>query len=61
LQTRVGLHRGDNARMVKPDELTRLEIQRVKTIFRTVGRLMEVAVNHFDIQSVLEGRTHGGR
>ncbi len=47
LQTRVGLRRGDDARLVRPDELTSGEIQRVKTIFRTVGRLMDVAVNHF--------------
>ena len=47
LQTRVGLRRGDDARFVRPDELTPGEIQRLKTIFRTVGRLMDVAVNHF--------------
>lgn len=47
LQTRVGLRRGDDARLVRPDELTPLEIQRVKTIFRTIGRLVDVAVNHF--------------
>jgi len=47
LQTRVGLRRGDDARLVRPDELTPSEIQRVKTIFRTVARLMDVAVNHF--------------
>jgi CBS domain-containing protein len=47
LQTRVGLRRGDDARFVRPDELTRGEMQRLKTIFRTVSRLMDVAVNHF--------------
>ncbi len=49
LQTRVGLQRGDNARLVRPDELTPIEIQRVKSIFRTVGRLMEAAVDHFNL------------
>ncbi|GAB5561843.1 MAG: DUF294 nucleotidyltransferase-like domain-containing protein [Synoicihabitans sp.] len=47
LQTRVGLRRGDDARFVRPDELSPIEIQRLKTIFRSVGRLMDVAVNHF--------------
>lgn len=47
LQTRVGLSRGDDARLVRPNELSPIEIQRIKTIFRTVGRLMDVAVNHF--------------
>ncbi len=49
LQTRVGLKRGDNARLVRPDELTPLEVQRVKAIFRTVGRLMEAAQEHFNL------------
>ncbi|MCC5021814.1 MAG: hypothetical protein J6386_02985 [Candidatus Synoicihabitans palmerolidicus] len=56
MQTRVGLHRGDTARLVRPNELTRIEVQRVKTIFSTVGELMEVAVNHFKIEAVVEAR-----
>jgi len=47
LQTRVGLRRGDDARFVRPDELSPIEMQRIKSIFRSVGRLMDVAVNHF--------------
>jgi CBS domain-containing protein len=50
LQTRVGLSRGDDARLVRPDELTPLEVQRVKKIFRTVAQLMDVAVAHFEIR-----------
>lgn len=50
LQTRVGLSRGDDARHVRPDELTRLETQQVKRIFRTIVRLMDVAVNHFRLR-----------
>ena len=59
LQTRVGLHRGDNARLVRPDELTAIEIQRVKSIFRTVGRLMEVAASHFNLNAAAAARDHG--
>ncbi|WP_221032656.1 DUF294 nucleotidyltransferase-like domain-containing protein [Actomonas aquatica] len=57
LQTRVGLKRGDNARLVRPDELTPIETQRLKSIFRTVGRLIEVTTKHFDLKPV--GRTDG--
>ncbi len=59
LQTRVGLQRGDNARLVRPDELTPIEIQRIKGIFRTVGRLMEVAVTHFNLNPALALRGDG--
>src|SRR5690606_227210 len=57
LQTRVGLQRGDTARLVRPDELTRGEIQRVKSIFRTVGRLLEAAQTHFGVEAAA---THRG-
>ena len=49
LQTRVGLSRGDDARLVRPDELTSLEVQRMKKIFRTVAQLMDIAVEHFRV------------
>lgn len=51
LQTRVGLNRGDAARFVRPDELTRVEIQRLKSIFRTVAQLMDITVKHFHINA----------
>jgi CBS domain-containing protein len=50
LQTRVGLSRGDDARLVRPDELLPVEVQRMKMIFRTVAQLMDVAVEHFSIR-----------
>jgi len=49
LQTRVGLSRGDAARLVRPDELTPLEVQRMKRIFHVVAKLMDVAVEHFRV------------
>ena len=56
LQTRVGLSRGDDARLVRPDELSPLEVQRMKMIFRTVAQLMDVAVEHFSIRGAKSAR-----
>ena len=50
LQTRVGLSRGDDARFVRPDELTRTEVQRMKAIFRAVAHLLDETVKHFGLR-----------
>ena len=49
LQTRIGLLRGDSAKFVRPDELSRVEIQRIKSIFHNIARIMDAAMTHFNI------------
>jgi len=49
VQTRAGLKRGDDGQLIRPEELDRLDIQRMKTVFRSIVRLMEVMSEVFDI------------
>lgn len=51
LQTLFGLRRGDLGQHIKPDELTRAQIQRCKAVFRTLARLMEFTAGHFSAQA----------
>jgi len=50
LQTRVGLRRGDDGQYVKPEELPKAEVQRCKSIFKIIVRLMEFSSEYFKLQ-----------
>lgn len=54
LQTLLGLRRGDLGQHIKPDELPRSQIQRCKTVFRTIARLLEFTAEHFQSGAALQ-------
>lgn len=51
LQTLLGLRRGDLGQYIKPDELSRTQIQRCKAAFRTIARLLDFTSEYFAPQT----------
>lgn len=56
IQTRFGLSRGDEGQFIRPGELSLIQKEQAKTLFRTVARLLEFAAEHYGLMQMSEER-----
>ncbi|WOO42160.1 DUF294 nucleotidyltransferase-like domain-containing protein [Rubellicoccus peritrichatus] len=54
IQTRFGLSRGDEGQFIRPGELNLIQKEQIKTLFRTVARLLEFAAERFGLVPISE-------
>lgn len=50
LQTQFGLRRGDNGQFIKPAEISLIDRERLKNVFRLIAKLMEFSAGHFKLK-----------
>ncbi len=50
LQTQFGLRRGDNGQFIKPGEISLIDRERLKNVFRLIVKLMEFSATHFKLK-----------
>lgn len=50
LQSLTGLTRGDNGQYIRADELSKIDQENFKTVFRTIIKLMEFTAKHFSLK-----------
>lgn len=51
LQTTFGLRHGNDGQFVRPSDLNLIEREEIKTVFRTVARMLEFSANHFGLKA----------
>lgn len=54
LQTRFGLSRNDEGQFVRPNELSLIERERIKNVFRTVALMLDFVANRFGLTRAAE-------
>jgi len=54
LQSLVGLRRGDNGQYIRAAELSRIDQQNFKNVFRTIVQLLEYTAAHFQLKGALK-------
>lgn len=49
LQTLTGFRRRDNGQFIRADELTKIDQEKLKSVFRTIVQLLEFSKKHFEL------------
>lgn len=51
LQSLIGHRRGDNGQFIRPHELTKVDQEQIKSVFRTIVKLLDHSASHFKLNT----------